>query len=111
YLLGYALPKQLVATASLGEAVGEADVAVMAVPSHGFREILDEARGHMAPGVPVVSLTKGVEQGSLKRMTELVGELLPGHPAGVLPGPDLAREIMARHPAAGGGAPAGDAPP
>ena len=100
YLPGYALPKQLVATASLGEAVGEVDVAVMAVPSHGFREILDEARGHMAPGVPVVSLTKGVEQGSLKRMTELVGELLPGHPAGVLTGPNLAREIMAGYPAA-----------
>ena len=49
---------------------------------------------------PIVSLSKGVEEGSLKRMTEVVAELLPGHPTGVLTGPNLAKEIMAGRPAA-----------
>jgi glycerol-3-phosphate dehydrogenase (NAD(P)+) len=44
--------------------------------------------------VPVVSLSKGFEQGTLLRMTEIIQELLPGHPAGVLSGPNLAKEIM-----------------
>src|SRR5437899_10535945 len=60
YLLGYALPKQLVATASLEEAVTGAEVVVMGVPSHGFRDVLGEARAHITPGIPVISLTKGV---------------------------------------------------
>ncbi len=50
--------------------------------------------------MPLVSLTKGVEQGSLKRMTEVMAEVVPGHPMGVLTGPNLAKEIMAGYPAA-----------
>ena len=73
---------------------------VMAVPSHGFREVLAEGRSAVADDVPIVSLSKGVEQGTLKRMTEIIGEVLPGHPAGVLTGPNLAKEILAGYPAA-----------
>ncbi|MGH9282330.1 MAG: NAD(P)H-dependent glycerol-3-phosphate dehydrogenase, partial [Acidimicrobiales bacterium] len=49
---------------------------------------------------PVVSLSKGLEQVTLKRMTEVVAEVVPGCPAGVLTGPNLAGEIMAGQPAA-----------
>jgi glycerol-3-phosphate dehydrogenase (NAD(P)+) len=55
---------------------------------------------HLRPWVPVVSLTKGLEQGTRLRMTQVVGEILPGHPAGVLTGPNLAKEILAGHAAA-----------
>jgi glycerol-3-phosphate dehydrogenase (NAD(P)+) len=48
----------------------------------------------------VVSLAKGLEQGTNLRMTEIVAELLPGHPAGVLTGPNLSKEILADQPAA-----------
>jgi glycerol-3-phosphate dehydrogenase (NAD(P)+) len=50
--------------------------------------------------VPVVSLTKGFETGTLHRMTEIIAELLPGHPAAALSGPNLAKEIMAGQAAA-----------
>ena len=88
------------ATASMAEAVGGADVVVMGVPSHGFRATLELVREHIRAWVPVISLAKGLEQGSLLRMTEVIGEVLPGHPAGVLSGPNLAREIMSGHAAA-----------
>jgi len=51
--------------------------------------------------VPVISLTKGLEISTRKRMTEIMDELIPGHPLGVLTGPNLAREIMAGQAAAG----------
>ena len=75
-------------------------VVVMGVPSHGFRAVLASGVSAIAPDTPVVSLSKGVEQDTLKRMTEVVTELLPGHAVGVLTGPNLAHEIMAGRPAA-----------
>ena len=100
YLRDYPLPDTLAATCDLEEAVSNADVVVMGVPSHGFRDVLAEAAPYVRPWVPVVSLTKGLEQGSMLRMTEVIADLLPGHPAGVLTGPNLAKEILAGHPAA-----------
>ena len=100
YLADYELPASLGATSDLEEAVGGADVVVMAVPSHGFRAVLEKAAPHVRPWVPVLSLTKGLEAGSRLRMTQVIGDVLPGHPAGVLTGPNLAKEIMAGHPAA-----------
>jgi len=100
YLPDLVLPAGLHATADLAEAVAGAEVVVMAVPSHGFRAVLAAARPHVAADVPVISLTKGVEQGSLARMTEVIVEVAPGHPFGVLTGPNLVGEIVAGHPTA-----------
>ena len=94
YLSGYPLPESLRATSDLAQAVGEADVLFVGVPTHGFRAAIEAAVPHVRPWIPVVSLSKGFEQGSLLRMTEVITELLPGHPAGVLSGPNLAKEIM-----------------
>ncbi len=93
YLPDAELNPELRATSSLEEAVGDADVVVMAVPAKGFREVLEQARPHIRPWIPVVSLTKGLESGSHLRMTEIIDELLPGHPAGVVTGPNIATEI------------------
>jgi glycerol-3-phosphate dehydrogenase (NAD(P)+) len=100
YLPDLALPAGLRATSTMAEAVEGADVVVMAVPSHGFRGVLCDARPHLRAGVPVVSLTKGVEQGSLARMTEVIAEVTPAHPYGVLTGPNLVGEIVDGHPTA-----------
>ncbi|HWC87340.1 MAG TPA: NAD(P)H-dependent glycerol-3-phosphate dehydrogenase [Solirubrobacteraceae bacterium] len=94
------LHPHLRATSSLEEAVSEADVLVMAVPSHGFRSVLERAAPHVRPWVPIVSLTKGLELDTRRRMTEIVEELLPGHPAGVLAGPNLAQEVLGGYAAA-----------
>src|ERR1700694_2586089 len=72
YLSGVTLPSGLGATSKLADALHGADVVVMAVPSHGFRDVLEEGRSAVGEGVPIVSLTKGVEQGTLNRMTEII---------------------------------------
>jgi glycerol-3-phosphate dehydrogenase (NAD(P)+) len=100
YLDGFPLPEGVRATDDLEEAVADADVIVMGVPSHGFRDILRKLQPFVAHAAPVISLAKGVEQGSLRRMTEVVNDELPDHPAGVLTGPNLAKEILAGFPAA-----------
>lgn len=100
YLPDLELPASLHGTCELEEAVRDAEVVVMGVPSHGFRDVLAQAAPFIPADAPIISLTKGVEQGSLKRMTEVIADLLPGHQAGVLTGPNLAKEILAGYPAA-----------
>ena len=100
YLRGIRLPDSLVATASLEQAVTGAGVVLMAVPSHGFRSVLADLLPSLAPGVPIVSLAKGIEPGTSLRMSEIVAELAPDNPAGVLTGPNLAREVAEGQPAA-----------
>ncbi len=100
YLPGYLLPEDVRATSDLEEAVAHADVVALAVPSHGMRAVLAEAAPFVAEGTPVVSLAKGVEQGTLLRMTQVVRQVLPSSPAGLLTGPNLAREVAVGQPAA-----------
>ncbi len=100
YLPGFSLPKDLRATDSIEEAVRDADVVIVGVPSHGFRKCCEDLRPFIRPWVPILSLSKGLEQGSLLRMTEVIEETLPGHPNGVLTGPNLAKEIMSGFAAA-----------
>jgi glycerol-3-phosphate dehydrogenase (NAD(P)+) len=100
YLAGFELTPTLHATDSLEEAVCSADVLVMGVPSHGMRATAAELAPFLRPWVPVVSLSKGLEQGTRLRMTEVLAQELPGHPHGVLTGPNLAKEILAGDAAA-----------
>jgi glycerol-3-phosphate dehydrogenase (NAD(P)+) len=76
-------------------------VIVMGVPSHSFRQVLEEAKPYIRPWVPIVSLSKGLEQGTKMRMTEVISTVMPGHPAGVLTGPNLAKEVLQGQAAAG----------
>ena len=100
YLPDLGLPRRLAVTSSLQEALTDAGLVVMGVPSHGFREVLASGAAYVSAGTPIVSLSKGLEEGTLKRMTEVVAELVPGHTVGVLTGPNLAREVAAGRPAA-----------
>ena len=100
YLPELDLHPELEATASLEDAVEAADVLVMGVPSHVMRATLEAAAPYVRPWIPIVSLAKGLEAGTRLRPTEIIGEVLPGHPAGVLSGPNLAREVLAGYAAA-----------
>ena len=103
YLPGHPLPDDLEATDDLQSAVQEADVVVMAVPSHGFRTVFREVASHIDSGTPLVSLTKGIEQDTLQTMTQVVGSISPYHNTsriGVLTGPNLASEIADGQPTA-----------
>ena len=100
YLPDAKLCRDLSATTDIGEAVSSKDVIIMGIPSQSFRSVLEMIKPHIRPWVPVISLSKGLEIDTNKRMTELINEVLPGHPAGVLTGPNLAREIMSGYAAA-----------
>jgi len=100
YLPGVPLPGSLAVTSSLDEALRDARIVFMAVPSHGFRAVLSEAAPAVRGVEAVVSLAKGIETGTNLRMSQVVAEVLPGVPAGVLTGPNLAREVALGHPAA-----------
>lgn len=100
YLNGVDLDPNLRASDSLEATVADADVVVMAVPSQGFRATLTEAAPHIRPWVPIVSLSKGLESGSMLRMSQVANEVMEGHPVAVLTGPNLASEIAAGQPAA-----------
>jgi glycerol-3-phosphate dehydrogenase (NAD(P)+) len=100
YLGEFALPQRLRATGTMAEALDGADVIVMGVPSHGLRMAAREAAGSIAPGVPVVSLVKGLEAHTRLRPTQILAEELPEHPIGLLAGPNLAREVLAGYAAA-----------
>ena len=100
YLPGARLNPKLTATHSIRKAVKGCDVLVMGIPSQHFRSVLEQAAEHIRPWVPVISLTKGLELNTHKRMTQVINEVLPGHPVGVLTGPNLAREIISGQAAA-----------
>lgn len=100
YLPEALLNESLVACNTIKESAENADVIVMGIPAQNFRFVLEEAKNVIRPWVPIVSLSKGLEKGTRMRMTEIIEEVMPGHPAGVLTGPNLAREIMAGQAAA-----------
>jgi len=99
---GVELPPTLWATTDPAEALSGADDVVLAVPSQTLRENLLSWGSHVPADAVLVSLIKGIELGTTKRMTEVVREVLdvPAERVAVLSGPNLAREIAAREPAA-----------
>ena len=103
YLRGVPLPDAVEPTADLATALAGAEVVAMAVPSHGFRDVLTEAAPYLAAGTPIVSLTKGIERGSLLRMTEVIRDVVRNADpdrVGVLTGPNLAVEVAQGQPTA-----------
>jgi glycerol-3-phosphate dehydrogenase (NAD(P)+) len=103
YLPGIRLPDEVSVTADIDEAVDQAEILVMAVPSHGFRKVLEAAAPSLNGDVPILSLTKGIEQDTLLRMTEVAAEVMPAADEdriGVLTGPNLAKEVAEGQPTA-----------
>ena len=102
YLPGIALPPSLTATTSAAAAVEGADVVVLAVPAQTLRACLTAWAPLLPPGTLMVSLIKGIELGTLNRMSQVIMETLvvPSHRVAVVSGPNLAREIAQRQIAA-----------
>lgn len=95
YLPGYRLNRRLSATTDLAVAVAGVDVLFVAVPSSSFRAVVREVADKISPDTVVISLTKGIEAGGFRLMSQILKEELPNNPIGVLSGPNLAREIAA----------------
>ena len=67
-----------------------ADLVVVGVPTSGSGRCSSDAAPAMRPWIPVVSLSKGLEQGTHLRMTQVIKEVVPGHPVAALTGPNIA---------------------
>jgi glycerol-3-phosphate dehydrogenase (NAD(P)+) len=102
YLAGFTLPSSLRATADPADALAGADVVVFAVPSQTLRQNLEHWVELIPPGALLVSLMKGIELDTGKRMTEVIAEVTgwPTDQIAVITGPNLAHEIAQRQYAA-----------
>lgn len=102
YLPGAVLPASLRADTSAAKVLAGVDFVVLALPCQSLRGQLAELVGLLPGDAVLVSLMKGIEVGSGKRMTEVICEVagIPAERVAVITGPNLAREIVARQPAA-----------
>jgi glycerol-3-phosphate dehydrogenase (NAD(P)+) len=101
YLPDVVLPPRVRPTAALADALAEAQIVVCAVPSHGVRAVMQGAAPHVRPQAIVVSTAKGIEEGTLLRVSELLDQVLHhGHPVVVLSGPSFAAELARQQPTA-----------
>ncbi|HEY3478138.1 MAG TPA: NAD(P)H-dependent glycerol-3-phosphate dehydrogenase [Streptomyces sp.] len=102
YLPELELPAGVTATADPAEAARDAEFVILAVPSQTLRGNLADWAPLLRPDAVLVSLMKGVELGTAKRMSEVIEEVAKAGPdrVAVLSGPNLAPEIAARQPAA-----------
>lgn len=102
YLPGIELPENMVASHDPAVVLDGADVVVLAVPSQRLRENLESWAHLIADDAVIVSLMKGIELGTHKRMSEVIAELTgaPDDRIAVVTGPNLSHEISRREPAA-----------
>lgn len=100
YLPGITFPDTLSATSDLSEALARAEMIVVAVPTHGLREVLRAARPHIERPVPIVSATKGIENDTLMLVSDVIASELPWSREcfAALSGPSFALEVAQRLP-------------
>jgi len=98
FLPGVRIPDGIDITSSLEEALSGADVTVLAVPSQFMRSVISKMSTLDLPGSLFISVTKGIENRTLKRMSEVAEEVLGSFPFGVLSGPTIAQEVAAGIP-------------
>ena len=97
YLPGVILPKELKATSDLKYAVSGRDLLVMAVPAQSFRDTSKKV-SEITSDTPIVNVAKGIERGTLKRMSEIAKEYFEGTPYACLSGPSHAEEVARNLP-------------
>ena len=103
YLSGIDLPSSLRATASLKDALQGAELVVVVVPSHGLRELVREGKPFLPSAAPIVTASKGIENGTLMLMTDVLADVLgPDSKPRLcaLGGPSFAREVALSMPSA-----------
>jgi glycerol-3-phosphate dehydrogenase (NAD(P)+) len=100
YLPDFRLDQGITATASAGAALEAADAALLAVPAQALRGVVEQLRCHVRHGLPLLHCAKGIEIGSLARMSQIGAEVLPDCPFAVLSGPSFAAEVARGLPTA-----------
>jgi glycerol-3-phosphate dehydrogenase (NAD(P)+) len=100
YLPGFLLAANIEPTASLEDALVGTDVVLGVMPTTHTRRVYSDMKPFLRGHMRLVSSTKGIEQGSLKRVSQIMEEVLDRPPVAVLSGPTFAREVAAGEPAA-----------
>lgn len=100
YLSGFTVPENVEAVTELGEAVHRASVVMGVMPSHHARALYTRMLPHINDGTTFVSATKGIENGTLLRMSQVITEVTGAPKIAVLSGPTFAREVARGEPAA-----------
>jgi len=101
YLPDVTLPPSVSVTPSIVDALQATQLVVAAIPSHGCRAVIKSAAPHIADRAVLVSSMKGLETGTLLRMSEVIAqEVGPAHPVVVLSGPSFAAEVAQQLPTA-----------
>ena len=101
YLSSTSIPDSVTATSDLGAALQDASMVLLAVPSHAARETLIAMSPRLVEDAIIVSVAKGIEIESGKRISEIAKEVVTGsHPFVTLSGPSFAKEVVAGHPTA-----------
>jgi glycerol-3-phosphate dehydrogenase (NAD(P)+) len=98
FLPGYKFPAAVAFHHVLDEALDEADVVFIAVPSVFCRRVYAQIAPRLREGQALVSLTKGIEKKTLMRMSQIMAEAFPGHGLAVLSGPSFSKEVAEGHP-------------
>jgi glycerol-3-phosphate dehydrogenase (NAD(P)+) len=100
FLPGFNLPDNVQVVTDLAMALTGAEIVLGVMPSHHARGIYTAMLPHLTPAMILVSATKGLEQGSLLRISEVIGQVVPTPRVAVLSGPTFAREVAAGNPTA-----------
>jgi glycerol-3-phosphate dehydrogenase (NAD(P)+) len=100
YLMGFKLPPNVGILTDLAEAVEGATVVMGVMPSHHARGLYTRMLPHLEDSMIVVSATKGIENGTLLRMSEVIAEVTRMPKIAILSGPTFAREVARGEPAA-----------
>ena len=100
FLPGHKLPEQLVFEPRDDEAMADARLLVSAVPCQFMRSVWQRLKTYVPSDVPIVSVTKGIENGTLLRPSEILADVLgPAHRIAALSGPTIANEVAGKMPA------------
>ncbi len=100
FLPGPALSPRIRATGDLAAAVAQAELVILVAPSAHLRSVCAQMQGTLPAGALLGVATKGIEDGTLALMTDVVADALPSHPVVALSGPSFAMEVATRHPTA-----------
>ena len=93
FLPGVKIPREILLTLDAQSALREAALVVLAVPSHGMRPTCEKAREFLTPGLPLVSVAKGIETETGARMSEVIAQVLKTDRIIALSGPSHAEEV------------------
>lgn len=93
YLSGVVIPENVSGTNEIDKCVENTEIIVTAVPSQGVRDVCTRLKGHINENQYFVSLAKGIENGTLKRVSEVIFEFFPKNPIGIISGPSHAEEV------------------